>query len=53
VADTLEGVQAGIVDIGGYCFCFEPSNLPLHAFQVMLPFGTMSAQNSVKIARTI
>ena len=53
VADTLEGVQAGIVDIGGYCFCFEPSNLPLHAFQVMLPFGTMSAQNSVKIARSI
>ena len=53
VADTLEGVQAGIVDIGGYCFCFEPSNLPLHAFQVMLPFGTMSAQNSVKIARSV
>ena len=41
VADTLEGVQSGIIDIGGYCFCFEPSNLPLHAFQVMLPFGTM------------
>src|SRR3954452_8101896 len=38
VADTLEGVQAGIIDIGGFCFCFEPSNLPLHAFQVMLPF---------------
>ena len=41
VADTLEGVQSGIIDIGGFCFCFEPSNLPLHAFQVMLPFGTM------------
>src|SRR4026209_551405 len=36
VADTLEGVQSGIIDIGGYCFCFEPSNLPLHAFQIML-----------------
>ena len=53
VADTLEGVQSGIVDIGGYCFCFEPSNLPLHAFQVMLPFGTMSPERSVKLARTI
>ncbi len=53
VADTLEGVQSGIVDIGGYCFCFEPSNLPLHAFQVMLPFGTMSPEKSVKLARTI
>lgn len=53
VADTLEGVQSGIVDIGGFCFCFEPSNLPLHAFQVMLPFGTMSPVQSVKVARTV
>ena len=30
VADTLEGVQSGIVDIGGYNFGFG-SNLPLHA----------------------
>jgi C4-dicarboxylate-binding protein DctP len=53
VADTLEGVQSGIIDIGGYCFCFEPSNLPLHSFQVMLPFGTMSPEKSVKIARAV
>jgi len=53
VADVLEGVQSGIVDIGGYCFCFEPSNLPLHAFQVMLPFGTMDPVTSVKLARTV
>jgi C4-dicarboxylate-binding protein DctP len=53
VADTLEGVQSGIIDIGGFCLCFEPSNLPLHAFQVMLPFGTMSAHSSVKLARAV
>jgi TRAP-type C4-dicarboxylate transport system substrate-binding protein len=53
VADTLEAVQSGIIDIGGFCFCFEPSNLPLHAFQVMLPFGTMSPEKSVKLARTV
>jgi TRAP-type C4-dicarboxylate transport system substrate-binding protein len=53
VADTLEGVQSGIIDIGGYCFCFEPSNLPLHAFQVMLPFGTMSPVKSVTLARAV
>ncbi|MCC7486725.1 MAG: C4-dicarboxylate TRAP transporter substrate-binding protein [Burkholderiales bacterium] len=53
VADTLEGVQSGIIDIGGYCFCFEPSNLPLHAFQVMLPFGTMDPEVSVKLARAV
>ena len=52
-ADTLEGVQSGIIDIGGYCFCFEPSNLPLHAFQVMLPFGTMDPEMSVKLARAV
>ena len=53
VGDTLEGVQAGVIDIGGYCFCFEPSNLPLHSFQVVLPFGTMSANQSVKMARAV
>jgi len=53
VADVLEGVQSGIVDIGGFCFCFEPSNLPLHAFQVMLPFGTMDPVVSVKLARAV
>jgi len=53
VADTLEGVQSGIIDVGGYCFCFEPSNVPLHAFQVMLPFGTMDPVKSVKLARAV
>jgi C4-dicarboxylate-binding protein DctP len=53
VSDTLEGVQSGIIDIGGYCFCFEPSNLPLHAFQVMLPFGPMDPVQSIKIGRTV
>ena len=53
VADTLEGVQSGIIDLGAYCFCFEPSNLPLHAFQVMLPFGTMDPVKSVTLARRV
>jgi TRAP-type C4-dicarboxylate transport system substrate-binding protein len=53
VADTLEGVQSGIIDIGGFCFCFEPSNLPMHAFQVMLPFGTMDPVKSVTLARRV
>ena len=25
VAETLESVQSGILDFGGYCICFEPS----------------------------
>ncbi len=50
VSDTLEGVQAGIIDVGAYCFCFEPSNLPAHAFQVMLPFGPMEPTRSLQQA---
>ncbi len=53
VNDTLEGVQTGIIDIGAFCFCFEPSRLPMHAFQVMLPFGTMSPEKSVKLTRAV
>ena len=53
VTEVLEGVQDGILDIGGFCFCFEPSNLPLHAFQVMLPFGTMDPEKSLKIAQEV
>ena len=53
VAETLEGVQNGIIDIGGFCYCFEPSNLPLHAFQTMLPFGTMDPTVSLKIAQEV
>ncbi|MGI9332728.1 MAG: C4-dicarboxylate TRAP transporter substrate-binding protein [Gammaproteobacteria bacterium] len=53
VNETLEGVQNGIVDIGGFCYCFEPSNLPLHAFQVMLPFGTMDPEQSLNIAQEV
>lgn len=53
VTEVLEGVQDGILDIGGMCFCFEPSNLPLHAFQVMVPFGTMDPVESLKIAQEV
>lgn len=53
VTEVLEGVQDGILDIGGMCLCFEPSNLPLHAFQALLPFGTMDPVESLKIAQEI
>jgi TRAP-type C4-dicarboxylate transport system substrate-binding protein len=33
VFDTFEGVQNGVVDIGGFCYCFEASKLPGRAFQ--------------------
>lgn len=53
VTEVLEGVQNGIVDIGGFCMCFEPSKLPLHAFQTMLPFGTMDPTVSLAIAQDV
>ena len=53
VTEVLEGVQDGILDIGGMCFCFVPSNLPLHAFQVMVPFGTMDPVESLGIAQAV
>ncbi len=53
VTETLEGVQNGIVDIGGFCFCFEASKLPLHAFQVMLPFGSMDPTVSLGVAQDV
>jgi len=53
VADTMEAVQSGIIDIGGYCFCFEPSGLPLHVFQVMVPFGPNDAPTSGKVADAV
>ena len=53
VYETFEGVRDGIVDIGGFCYCFEPSNLKLHAFQVMLPFGTMDPTVSLKVAQDV
>ncbi|MEM6634630.1 MAG: C4-dicarboxylate TRAP transporter substrate-binding protein [Pseudomonadota bacterium] len=53
VTEVLEGVQDGIIDIGGFCYCFEPSNLPLHAFQVMMPFGTMDPVTSLAVAQDV
>jgi C4-dicarboxylate-binding protein DctP len=53
VFDTFEGIQNGVLDIGGFCFCFEASKLPMHAFQIMLPFGTMDPEQSVAIANAI
>ena len=39
VAETLESVQNGILDIGAYCICFEPAKLFLHNFPYYAPFG--------------
>ena len=53
VTETLEGVQNGIVDIGGMCYCFEASKMPLHGFQIWAPFGTNDPVKSLQIVREI
>ena len=54
VAETLEAVQNGILDIGAYCICFEPAKLFLHNFPYYAPFGPQdSAQQMEAVARRL
>ena len=53
VSETLESVQSGILDIGAYCVCFEPSKLFLHNFMYFVPFGPQDSQKSVETARKL
>ena len=50
VAETLESVQNGILDIGAYCICFEPAKLFLHNFPYYAPFGP---QDSIQAMSTV
>lgn len=51
VADTLEAVESGLLDIGAYCVCFEPSKLFLHNFPYYAPFGPQDAVTAMKVTR--
>lgn len=53
VAETLEAVQDGILDIGAYCVCFEPAKLFLHNFSYFVPFGPQNSEQAIAVARTI
>ena len=53
VAETLEAVQTGILDIGAFCTCFEPAKLFLHNFQYFVPFGPQDAQQAIRISRQV
>ena len=53
VAETLEAVQIGILDIGGFCICFEPAKLFLHNFQYFVPFGPQDAQQGIRLGRQV
>lgn len=53
VAETLEAVQNGILDIGAYCMCFEPAKLFLHNFPYYAPFGPQDSAQQMKAARAV
>lgn len=51
VAETLESVQNGILDIGAYCICFEPAKLFLHNFPYYIPFGPQDSEQAMQAVR--
>lgn len=53
VAETLEAVQNGILDIGAYCMCFEPAKLFLHNFPYYAPFGPSDSAQAMTAVRSV
>ena len=53
VAETLEAVQNGILDIGAYCICFEPAKLFLHNFPYYAPFGSQDSAQAMTAVRSV
>lgn len=53
VSETLQAVQRGLLDIGAYCFCFEPSRLFLHNFPYYAPFGPGEATKQMEAVRAV
>ena len=53
VAETLEAVQNGILDIGAYCICFEPAKLFLHNFPYYAPFGPQDSDTAMMAVRSV
>jgi len=53
VAETLEAVQNGILDIGAYCMCFEPAKLFLHNFPYYAPFGPQDSGEALAAVRSV
>lgn len=51
VADTLEAVESGLLDVGAYCFCFEPSKLFIHNFPYYAPFGPQDSIVALQATR--
>lgn len=53
VHETLEAVQKGLLDIGGYCVCFEGAKLMPLNIDYFMPFTTPDIRVQVKVKRRI
>ena len=53
VAETLEAVESGLLDIGAYCMCFEPAKLFMHNFPYYAPFGPTDSAQQLRVTRAV
>ena len=53
VHETLEAVQKGILDIGGWCVCFEPTKAAALNLTYYVPFASPDTNVQVKAFRKI
>lgn len=53
VNETLQAVETGLLDIGGYCMCFEQSKLAAFNFPYWVPFGPKSSVAAVRATRKV
>ena len=53
VHETLEAVEKGLLDIGGYCVCFESAKMLPANFDYFTPFTTGDVRLQVKVKRRI
>ncbi|HUT50571.1 MAG TPA: hypothetical protein VM325_14615 [Alphaproteobacteria bacterium] len=53
VFDTLEGVQDGRLDIGGFCVCFDDDKAMAMNLGYFVPFSEPNGNKSVKVFRRI
>lgn len=53
VFDTLEGVQDGRLDLGGWCVCFDDDKAMAMNIAYYLPFGEPDAVKSGKVTRAL
>ena len=53
VNETLEATQKGLLDIGGYCVCFETSKAMPLGVSYYVPFSTPDVRVDVKVVRQL